>query len=62
MFTFYLDLLQIEVSTEFNALRLIIVEEEDVQGVQWVPKAKEVATGVAMRYLDFVSKAHVDSS
>jgi hypothetical protein len=32
-----------------------------VQEVQWMPKAEEVATGVAKRCLDFVSKVHVDS-
>jgi hypothetical protein len=30
-------------------------------GVRWMPKAKEVATSVAMRCLDFVSGVHVDS-
>jgi hypothetical protein len=30
--------------------------------MQWMPKAKEVATGVAKRCLDFVSRVHVDSS
>jgi hypothetical protein len=28
----------------------------DVQGVRWMPKAKEVAMGVAKRSLNFVSK------
>jgi hypothetical protein len=32
-----------------------------VQVVRWMPKAKEVATGVAKRCLDFVSRVHVDS-
>jgi hypothetical protein len=30
--------------------------------MRWMPKAKEVATGVAKRCLDFVSKVYVDSS
>jgi hypothetical protein len=30
--------------------------------VHWMPKAKEVAIGVARRCLDFVSRVHVDSS
>jgi hypothetical protein len=29
-----------------------------VPGVQWMPKAEEVAIGVARRCLDFVSRAH----
>jgi hypothetical protein len=29
--------------------------------VQWMPKAEEVATSVAKRCLDFVSKVHVDN-
>jgi hypothetical protein len=29
--------------------------------VRWMPKAEEVATGIAKRYLDFVSKVQVDS-
>jgi hypothetical protein len=29
-------------------------EGGDVQGVRWMPKAEEVATGVAKRCLDFV--------
>ena len=33
-----------------------------MQGVCWVPKAEELAMGVARKCLDFVSKAHVDSS
>jgi hypothetical protein len=35
---------------------------EDVHWMRWMPKAKEVATGVARRCLDFVSRVHVDSS
>ena len=33
---------------------------EDVYWMQWMPKAKEVATGVARRCLDFVSRVHID--
>jgi hypothetical protein len=29
--------------------------------VRWMPKAEEVATGVAKRCLDFVSRVQVDS-
>jgi hypothetical protein len=36
-------------------------EGGDVQGERWMPKAEEVATGVAKRCLDFVSNVHVDS-
>jgi hypothetical protein len=32
-----------------------------VQGVRWMPKAEEVATGVANKCLDFVSRVQVDS-
>jgi hypothetical protein len=32
-----------------------------VQGVQWMPKVEDVATGVAKKCLDFVSRVHVDS-
>jgi hypothetical protein len=31
-------------------------EEGDVHGVRWMSKAEEVATGVAKRCLDFVSR------
>jgi hypothetical protein len=41
---------------------LIWMKEEDVHWMQWMPKAKEVATGVARRCLDFVSRVHVDGS
>jgi hypothetical protein len=30
--------------------------------MRWMPKAKEVATGVARRCLNFVFRVHVDSS
>jgi hypothetical protein len=30
--------------------------------MQWMPKAKEVATSVARRCLNFFSRVHVDSS
>jgi hypothetical protein len=33
-----------------------------VHWMQWMPKAKEVATRVARRCLNFVFKVHVDSS
>jgi hypothetical protein len=43
-------------------LELLNMDERgDVQGVRWMPKAEEVATGVAKRSLDFISKVHVDS-
>jgi hypothetical protein len=29
--------------------------------MRWMPKAKEVAIGFARRFLDFVSRMHVDS-
>ena len=34
---------------------------KDVQGVRWMPKAEEVATCVAKKCLDFVSRVQVDS-
>jgi hypothetical protein len=33
-----------------------------VHWMQWMPKAKEAATDVARRCLNFVSRVHVDSS
>jgi hypothetical protein len=33
-----------------------------VHWMQWMPKVKEVAIGVARRCLDFVSRVNVDGS